>query len=55
MTDLDARLDDSDLNDIRQIFTLADEANYSGDELKAADYERWTQIIRRQLPDEKAT
>jgi hypothetical protein len=55
MTDVDARLEGGDLNDIRQIFTLADEANYSGDELKAADFERWIQIVRRQLPDEKAT
>jgi BatD DUF11 like domain len=55
MTDVDAHLEGSDLNDIRQIFTLADEANYSGDELKAADYERWTQIVRRQLPAEKAS
>jgi BatD DUF11 like domain len=55
MTDVDARLEGADLNDIRQIFTLADEANYSGDELKAADYERWTQIVRRQLPAEKTS
>jgi BatD DUF11 like domain len=55
MTDVDANLEGADLNDIRQIFTLADEANYSGDELKAADYERWTQIVRRQLPTEKTS
>ena len=55
MTDVDAHLEGADLNDIRQIFTLADEANYSGDELKAADYERWTQIVRRQLPAEKTS
>jgi hypothetical protein len=55
MTDIDANLEGDDLNDIRQIFTLADEANYSGDELKAADYERWTQIIRRQLPAERTS
>jgi hypothetical protein len=55
MADVDDRLEGSDLNDIRQIFTLADEANYSGDALKAADYERWTQIVRRQLPDETAS
>jgi BatD DUF11 like domain len=51
--DLDAHLEGDDANDIRQLFTLADEANYSGDTLKAADFERWTQIVRRQLPAEK--
>jgi hypothetical protein len=55
MTDVDARLEGSDLDDIRQIFALADEANYSGDALKAADYERWIQTVRRQLPDEKSS
>jgi hypothetical protein len=54
-TDVDAHLEGSDVNDIRQIFALADEANYSGDRLKAADFERWTQIVRRQLPVEKAS
>jgi BatD DUF11 like domain len=52
MADVDQHLESDDANDIRQIFTLADEANYSGDALKAADFERWTQIVRRQLPDE---
>jgi BatD DUF11 like domain len=51
--DLDAHLDGDDANEIRQVFALADEANYSGELLKAADFERWTQIVRRQLPDEK--
>ena len=55
MADVDQHLESDDANDIRQIFTLADEANYSGDELKAADFERWTQIVRRQLPDEVAS
>jgi hypothetical protein len=55
MTHVDAHLEGSDLNDIRQIFALADEANYSGDQLKAADLERWTQIVRRQLPVEKSS
>jgi BatD DUF11 like domain len=49
---LDTRLEGDDSNDIRQIFVLADEANYSGDHLKAADYERWTQIVRRQIGSE---
>jgi BatD DUF11 like domain len=53
--DIDARFEGSDKNDIREIFALADEANYSGDHLQAADYARWTQIVRRQLPDEQAS
>jgi len=53
LTDVDARLDDNaDQNEIQEIFALADEANYSGDDLKAADFERWTQVVRRQLPPE---
>ena len=50
--EIDARLDGSDREDIRQIFVFADEANYSGDVLKAADFERWTEVIRRQLNTE---
>ncbi len=46
---VDARLEGADKDDIRRIFALADEANYSGDHLKAADFERWTQIVGRQL------
>jgi N-acetylglutamate synthase-like GNAT family acetyltransferase len=49
---VEARLEDADRNDIRQLFALADEANYSGDDLKAADFERWTQIVSRQLREE---
>jgi hypothetical protein len=53
MTDVDDQLgDNADQNEIREIFTLADEANYSGDDLQAADFERWTQVVRRQLPPE---
>lgn len=48
--EVDARLDgDAETAGVRQIFALADEANYSGDELRAADFERWTQVVRRQL------
>jgi hypothetical protein len=50
---VDARLDGADRHDIRQIFALADEANYSGDDVQAADFERWTQIVSRQLAEEK--
>jgi hypothetical protein len=52
---LDARLEDADRADIRQIFALADEANYSGDDVKAADFERWTQIVSRQLSEERTS
>jgi hypothetical protein len=53
MTEVDDQLgDNADQNEIREIFTLADEANYSGDDLQAADFERWTQVVRRQLPPE---
>ena len=52
---IDARLEDADRDDIRQIFALADEANYSGDELKAADFARWTEIVTRQLAGETAS
>ncbi len=53
--DIDARLEDGDKNDVQEIFALADEANYSGDHLQASDYARWTQIVRRQLPDEQTS
>jgi hypothetical protein len=52
---IDARLEGADRDDIRQIFALADEANYSGGELKAADFERWIQIVGRQLTGEKTS
>jgi len=46
--EVDAQLG-ADAADIRQIFALADEANYAGRALQPADFERWTQIVRRQL------
>jgi hypothetical protein len=52
---LDARLEGADREDIRQIFALADEANYSGSDLQAADFERWTQIVGRQVTGENAS
>ena len=52
---VDVRLEGADKDDIRQIFALADEANYSGDDLKTADFERWTQIVGRQLSEETAS
>jgi len=49
---VDARLEGADKDDIRQIFALADEANYSGDDVQTADFERWTQIVNRQFSEE---
>jgi len=39
--------------DIRQIFALADEANYAGHDPTTTDLARWLQIVRRRLMDEK--
>jgi hypothetical protein len=49
--DVDTQLG-KDGDDLREIFALADEANYAGRNLQAADFERWTQIVRRQLSSE---
>ncbi len=46
--ELNARLG-PDADDIRQLFVLADEANYSGDAPQAADFDRWTSIVRRSM------
>jgi BatD DUF11 like domain len=53
--DVDAHLEGGDRGDVRQIFALADEVNYSGDAPKAADFERWTQVVHRQLTSEPPT
>ena len=55
LDELDARLEGPDKYDIREIFILADEANYSGDALTSADYERWTELVRRQTTVEVPT
>jgi hypothetical protein len=47
--EVDTRFEGDDKNDIRQIFALADEANYSQDDMTTADFERWTQLIHRQI------
>jgi hypothetical protein len=47
MAEVEARLEPGGDDGIRQIFALADEANYSGDDLQAADFERWTALVRR--------
>jgi hypothetical protein len=49
IADVDSRLEGDDSGDVRQIFALADEANYSGAALKAADFDHWTQVVRRNL------
>jgi hypothetical protein len=54
--DVDARFEsDSDKDDVRQIFALADEANYSGDDPRMADFARWTELVHRQLATEKSS
>jgi hypothetical protein len=54
--DVDTRLESNgDKDDVRQIFTLADEANYSGDDPRVADFARWTELVRRQLAIEKSS
>jgi hypothetical protein len=52
LEDIDARLQGADRDEVRQIFLLADEANYSGADLKAADFAHWTQVVRRHLAAE---
>ena len=47
--DIEARLQGEDRDAVGQIYALADEANYSGAPLQAADFEHWTQVVRRQL------
>jgi hypothetical protein len=37
----------SDGDEIRRLFTLADEAEYAGHELRGADLAGWTEIVRR--------
>ena len=52
LEDIEARLQGADRDEVRQIFLLADEANYSGADLKAADFEHWTEAVRRHLAAE---
>jgi hypothetical protein len=40
--------------DIRLLFALADESNYSGQKLGATDYARWMRMVRQRLLGEKA-
>lgn len=50
--ELDSRLG-PDHEDIRQLFALADEANYSGGAAHAADFVRWTSVVQRRLLEEE--
>jgi hypothetical protein len=52
LEDVDARLQGADRDEVRQIFLLADEANYSGTDLKAAEFDHWTEVVRRHLASE---
>jgi hypothetical protein len=38
--------------DIQELFALADESKYSGRDLRAIDFARWTQAVRQRLADE---
>jgi len=51
--DIETRLGDAG-EDVGRLFALADEANYSGHELKAVDFQRWTEIVRQQLIGESS-
>jgi hypothetical protein len=52
LAEVKTRLEGGDRDDVGEIFSLSDEANYSGADLKATDFERWTDIVRRQLASE---
>ncbi len=49
--DLDARLG-GDANDVRRLFALTDEIEYSGYRPTAADFSRWMQLVRTQISRE---
>jgi BatD DUF11 like domain len=51
--EVDTRLGSED-EDIRRLFALADEANYSGHAPRASDFERWTAIVERRALGEVA-
>jgi BatD DUF11 like domain len=44
----------SDDADIQQLFALADESKYSGGDLRAIDFARWTRAVRQRLTNEPA-
>ena len=49
VADVESRIEEGDTGDVHQLFTLADEANYSGNDLIAADFEHWTEVVQRNL------
>jgi hypothetical protein len=53
--DIETRLSgESDGEDIRQLFALADEANYSAHAPASIDFARWIQVVRRRMLGEQA-
>jgi hypothetical protein len=52
LDEVDARLGAGSV--VARVFKLADEAAYSGLRLTASDFQRWKQLIRRQLTDSGA-
>jgi len=52
LDEVDARLGTGSV--VARVFQLADEAAYSGLTLSAADFQRWQQLIRRQLSEHEA-
>jgi hypothetical protein len=50
IAEVEARLD-GERDDVRQIFVLADEASYSGGDLKSTDFQRWAHIVRDELTE----
>ena len=51
--DIGTKLEGGDRDEVSRIFALADEANYSGAALKAADFEHWIQVVRMQLASDQ--
>jgi hypothetical protein len=51
--DFEARLG-LEAGDVRQLFALADEANYAGQQPTSTDYERWLLVVRRILRNRAA-
>jgi hypothetical protein len=52
--EIDARLGDA-ADEVRELFALADEANYAGQQPTRTDYERWLLMVRRMLRAEVPT
>jgi hypothetical protein len=52
IADIEARLGGE--SDVRRVFALADEANYSGRNIDSTDLQRWNQIVLRHVQGEHA-